>query len=961
MNRLYLVIVMVMLSGFLSAYFTPYENLTNSNEKTGFDAKSGTCFRGTTTYVCYTKFSTADNFSRLLYLEKFRNDGTREIIEVDSYANAEGLTAPVLNVTSNGNVFIFYTKKNGVNDKFIVCVAKITPSNAISFPGSVEDYISDVQITRSEDKTNLYFNNRIFRQLCYYMYYTDSEVLNLFNNANDGNFYHKFSGNDVMQGRVHSNSDIYLMDNGGWPTFYEAVTTSGTLRHINGAQIFPNPPPGFEVNEVFQDGFLTNVPRVEIHNESSEVVYYYPFGQNPSANIDIIKVEIQGSQAIFQTGDITSPFSKCFKVYDSFPDALHPDTPIGDSLCVNFLSVVDTIWTNPIPMNIPTNSIIYIPATLWIKGQISGKQVWQSRESTYITGDITYSGTEPGQNPNANTTDYFGLISEMSIFLKYKYRMNSEPISYANSQGPDGDIYLYGAYAALGKGSTTDPNGWREDGVFSFEYQHPHGSVPDFRGISPFTGADTVFTNIDLHKYRFPPTNGTEYWQHWPYTADNGTPTSYPYASLTDYPWYGSTDWPWYNPVWPEKRPLDINNPDPATEIVYERGTVHMFGSLAQMKKGLLYRTGQVDALNPDLGSWGNYQYGPAHPPTGYQFDFKYDPRLENSPLPYFPGVMQTNCTYYHRTVNANGIQTVIDSLASVKDYKDFICSKSGDLEVLLSMHYDSDSLYFSVSNDGGLVFNDHVESYLNTNIPQTNKIHDFQVWGNSGYILYSEFDNPSLYILKVDFSNFNMNLILVQASDYEHQDLMEGKFFVSNTGKLLLTFGSSIMRIYENNVCSVIAILPETQIVNKRVNLSFDESDSVYVFISGIDYEQGTANPDYNALLFCRGDLGGITPNADNQVTPVLPLSMVNYPNPFNPTTMIEMNIPSAGMTSLEIYNCRGQKVKTLVNTNLGSGIHKVVFEGKNDQGNVLSSGVYFSVLKSCGQTTKRKMLLIK
>jgi hypothetical protein len=80
------------------------------------------------------------------------------------------------------------------------------------------------------------------------------------------------------------------------------------------------------------------------------------------------------------------------------------------------------------------------------------------------------------------------------------------------------------------------------------------------------------------------------------------------------------------------------------------------------------------------------------------------------------------------------------------------------------------------------------------------------------------------------------------------------------------------------------------------------------------------------------------------------------NYPNPFNPSTEISFSIPTAGNTSLEIYNILGQKVATLVNKELNLGLHKYQFDASN-----LSSGIYFYKLQSNNFTSIKKMMLIK
>ncbi len=85
------------------------------------------------------------------------------------------------------------------------------------------------------------------------------------------------------------------------------------------------------------------------------------------------------------------------------------------------------------------------------------------------------------------------------------------------------------------------------------------------------------------------------------------------------------------------------------------------------------------------------------------------------------------------------------------------------------------------------------------------------------------------------------------------------------------------------------------------------------------------------------------------------------NYPNPFNPSTTISFSLPEAGNTELTIYNIRGQKVKTLVKERLDAGDHDVNWDGTDDRGEAVSSGVYLYRIR-CGNIDRSsKMLLIK
>jgi hypothetical protein len=88
------------------------------------------------------------------------------------------------------------------------------------------------------------------------------------------------------------------------------------------------------------------------------------------------------------------------------------------------------------------------------------------------------------------------------------------------------------------------------------------------------------------------------------------------------------------------------------------------------------------------------------------------------------------------------------------------------------------------------------------------------------------------------------------------------------------------------------------------------------------------------------------------------------NYPNPFNPSTIIAFNLPKGGVVSLKIYDVLGREVVTLVNNErLAPGLQSYVFNGRNARGAELPSGVYLYRLVVDGGRFRdvHKMLLVK
>jgi len=98
-----------------------------------------------------------------------------------------------------------------------------------------------------------------------------------------------------------------------------------------------------------------------------------------------------------------------------------------------------------------------------------------------------------------------------------------------------------------------------------------------------------------------------------------------------------------------------------------------------------------------------------------------------------------------------------------------------------------------------------------------------------------------------------------------------------------------------------------------------------------------------------------------DNDVIPTLTQLDGNYPNPFNPETTISYSMKEAGDVRIDIYNLKGQRVKTVVNEFAGVGAHQVVWNGQDDSNNSCASGLYFYKMKSGRYSKTNKMILMK
>ena len=99
---------------------------------------------------------------------------------------------------------------------------------------------------------------------------------------------------------------------------------------------------------------------------------------------------------------------------------------------------------------------------------------------------------------------------------------------------------------------------------------------------------------------------------------------------------------------------------------------------------------------------------------------------------------------------------------------------------------------------------------------------------------------------------------------------------------------------------------------------------------------------------------------NDDNQIPSSFALHQ-NYPNPFNPTTTIRFDLTEAAHVKLDIYNILGQQVATVVNRHMQPGYHAVHWNGINDTGNSLASGLYIYQITTGNFHAVKKLVLLK
>jgi type IX secretion system substrate protein len=981
-------------STLLFSQFQETIQVTNSDGFIHFSGEEAVRFRNEKVYLTY--FEELENTVKIMFALSENHGLSFQYVEIDEMEPTDLLDSidePVLELLDNGSVIIVYIKlEAGARTLY----RALSNENAEDFDIQIiEEYISDeVHLIEKSDILTLVYKHGAsdgLIQLSEFQYFSETEKS--INEDGGAEFsVLKFWGPDVLEGPVHSNDDIWVQQagggiNGGWPTFYDMVTTSGIFRkYPTGTRLVDS---GAPMDQIFQGGdpgWLENVMPVDLLETATEIREngIRPF-DGINADIVYVKLNEAGYESMLGFRELSRVDS--FKVYSWFPHNVETAQSIIDEggnwfedaehIWTNYIPIYETVWESGPSGNVVDQSV-WVESELWIEGVVSGMQTWGCADTVFITSDIYYINTAIGESPddefNLNTIDYFGLVSEEQILIKYKH---IDPWSGELRDDNCNDIYLYGAYTALGKGDTLlfGDQACHYDGIFSYEYQHPHGSTPDFSGISPYTGNDTVFTMIDLHKFIYPgdeavPEDLQDFILHGN-NPPSGLACGYPFESddyLNSYPNNGSetpgfqyqipygTDLPWYNPVWPES----------VDEIVFERGNLNIFGSITHRRRGFIHRSG-IDPYNHDGNEWDleNYQYDGTHPSTGYSKDYRYDTRLSATDLVDFPHLdyFYTDAILKVRNSLDGGeeFEAAIDLYSDLTFNLNRVYLTKNEYKIILSLQNDCQCINLFESENNGLQF-DYIANILMSINNWMNYDHTYLTENNSLYF-FGDYSFQEKSVNKYNFCNNEIDQIYSDIYPLETCD-----FSISNNGARVycsiitwetpqyISIDYSIDNDqFDNNVEWFSEIFNDVFInINSELVLTFNENDSLYLFLNSSDDWISPRN-----LFLIKGSIDGITPETEDEIPPAV-MSMNIYPNPFNPTTTITFSLTTEPTenTELEIYNIKGQKIKKY---SISNDQYSLIWDGTDEAGKAVGSGIYFARLKTGGKALQKKMVLIK
>ncbi len=316
--------------------------------------------------------------------------------------------------------------------------------------------------------------------------------------------------------------------------------------------------------------------------------------------------------------------------------------------------------------------------------------------------------------------------------------------------------------------------------------------------------------------------------------------------------------------------------------------------------------------------------------------------------------------TVYYVSINSNGTYTQPQILA---DNSDMIFT-NGDENNFFAITRDGITSLreFHYFQDANLIWDDAWEVYIGD-------------YGN----LHTIFEDDGFYLIgfnypdsvNIDKFDYEHNLIEESSFDYTSQNPIISRFDVFKQSNKFIFVFNSMLSNYDIQFSYMITdsignvLVPEFyETIMEREMMEFSGNtiftdDCVYMPIAcGYKPFEGEYQRNYYVQKIDLSDYV----EAENEIILQAETKCVCYPNPFNPSTTINFSIPKESNVELSIFNIKGQKVKILVHNEFTKGYHSIIWNGDDESGKPVSSGLYLYKLNVDGKTkVVKKCLLLK
>ena len=894
-----------------------------------FDAELGICSHNGTVYLVYNTNTSADQTGSIVLM--YRTSDGENWISKTVAQNIAGTTKPTISI-NDGEIIVSYMDLDGWESY------TATSSNQ----GDSWQYYSMGRTFESSPYLEKVAGG--YRGFTLSLPYPQHEQDNYLysEDSDDIIAYHRYvcSGLDqdgdpivfrapeLIEGNYRSDGDIWIHPiNGAWPTFTGLVITSKQVK------VYPDGGTDYPVETVFPGGLIENAP-------VNDARFYHrrdgiPIGPSGYDDKYIIFADVNGTSADLYLGIRTQPFVSRYLVYP-----VYPSQDLGEPLFTNIFAAPDTIWVTMGGVSyIPDDTVLFSQNELWIKGTFAGQQTWASASDIKIVGDILLAGTPPGEDPSNNTHDFVSLFSEKRIEIKYGYRGIVDSLRYHVCRANSDPIKIYASLNAVGL----------NDGCFTFEYQHPHPSVPAVNMYGSY------WSNIDLHRYRYPQTESS--------------------------PWPPTIDYPFYNPLWPEGMPY------------LERGTVQMWGPLSERYKGYLHR-GYVDTDNP-IWDIANNLYGSSSAPSVVNH---VDPVL---------GIQLGSVNYPGTTGNGVGYQREHHRDIRRTIRNDFNWGFGFSIPSYDALDSENPAIP-SYGHDDGMIVPQAIRSKV---IARNGSAALYAVNGKLGlhngqYLrgIYPFGPNDTAIIKQMEWVDDQRALILrYDAANPEPYSLHIINPYTPNYGEVIDVSTEIFGNQQDESRSLLLDILPSVDGTARFAVCSLDQSTTISLLeISNIDLQNGEYTLQrwgylpwdnaWNRAKQHQLSLKNVTDDhcdvilnvyhtddnlcssiryatinlydpssTEDPLVPAAKPSVSVYPNPSKADFSITLKNLQAGEVKAEIFNIRGQKVAEIKDFSSASGTElNGRWQALDANQQRMASGVYLMRIKQSGKVIATKRITV-
>jgi hypothetical protein len=246
-----------------------------------------------------------------------------------------------------------------------------------------------------------------------------------------------------------------------------------------------------------------------------------------------------------------------------------------------------------------------------------------------------------------------------------------------------------------------------------------------------------------------------------------------------------------------------------------------------------------------------------------------------------------------------------------------------------------------------------------------------FLVYGK-GYLI--KFKNDVTNFQWHDSQNTSVPITFKQTDNFEYEE----KADYETIDLLNIPAGVDEIGVFENGICLGAVVVQDSaeQVLVYSEAANRAAGDFTFEFYTGdrsserikkyevLDLQAGKY--EARPLTAGRNEYSVVRFQADSaedqtEETPLKVKLFNNYPNPFNPTTEISFDLPQTAQVKLEVYNLKGQKVKTLANSKMDKGTHSVIWQGKDNHNKPVASGIYLYKITAGEEKISKRMLLLK